>query len=288
MGAALGTEGIETHAASIVRIVSDTTTDAAAEPYETLHLTHRGQVATVTLDRPHRKNAANIRLWHELHRVLFDLARDDSVRVVVITGAGDAFCSGADLADGDGPPRHWTRRMEEVNDVCLALHALPQPTIARVNGVAAGAGANLALGCDLVIASDTARFSQIFAKRGLSVDFGGSWLLPRLVGLHKALELMLLADMVDAAEALRIGLVNRVVPLAELDDAVDAWADRLVDSPPIALASIKRLVRFGAHSSLAEALAAEGVAQSVNFSTSDTIEAFAAFLEKREPTFRGR
>ena len=106
--------------------------------------------------------------------------------------------------------------------------------------------------------------------------------------MHKALELMLLADMVDAAEALRIGLVNRVVPLAELDDAVDAWADRLVDSPPIALASIKRLVRFGAHSSLAEALAAEGVAQSVNFSTSDTIEAFAAFLEKREPTFRGR
>ena len=178
--------------------------------------------------------------------------------------------------------------MEEVNDVCLALHALPQPTIARVNGVAAGAGANLALGCDLVIASDTARFSQIFAKRGLSVDFGGSWLLPRLVGLHKALELMLLADMVDAAEALRIGLVNRVVPLAELDDAVDAWADRLVDSPPIALASIKRLVRFGAHSSLAEALAAEGVAKTVNFSTTDTIEAFAAFLEKREPTFRGR
>ena len=286
----MGAERVEAHAASIVRIVTTTPTDATSEPYETLHVTRRDQVATVTLDRPRRKNAATVLMWHELHRLLVGLGRDDSVRVVVLTGAGDAFCSGADLADGDsgGPPRHWTRRMEEVNDVCLALHALPQPTIARVNGVAAGAGANLAFGCDLVVAADTARFSQIFARRGLSIDFGGSWLLPRLVGLHKALELALLADMVDADEALRIGLVNRVVPFAELDAAVDEWAVRLVDSPPIALASIKRLVRFGSYSSLADALAAEGVAQSVNFSTSDTIEAFAAFLEKREPTFQGR
>lgn len=286
----LGTERIEPHGESIVPTVTSAPTNESDAVFETLDCRIDGPVATVTLDRQRRKNAATVRMWHELNQVLVDLGRDDAVRVVVLTGAGDAFCSGADIADGggDGPPRHWTRRMEEVNDVCLALHALPQPTIARVNGVAAGAGANLALGCDLVVAADTATFSQIFAKRGLSVDFGGSWLLPRLVGLHKALELALLADMIDADEALRIGLINRVVPRVDLDAAVAEWTERLVASPPIALASIKRLIRFGAHSSLADALAAEGVAQSVNFTTADTVEAFAAFLEKRQPTFRGR
>lgn len=250
----------------------------------------RGPIARVTLDNPARKNAITDAMWGEFETILRGLARDESVRVVVITGAGDEFCSGADLSGGGSGAitAHWTRRMEQVNQAALALHELPQPAIARVDGVAAGAGANLAFGCDLVIASDRSRFSEIFTKRGLSVDFGGSWLLPRLVGLHKALELCLLADIIDAHEAERIGLVNRVVPTEELDDAVATWTDKLLALPPIALTSVKRLVNRGSDSSFGDALAAEGLAQSVNFSTKDTAEAMLAFIEKRDPTFRGR
>ncbi len=256
----------------------------------TIHTRRAGPLATLIIDNPARKNAITDAMWGEFENAARELATDESVRVVVVTGSGDEFCSGADLsAGGEGAiSAHWTRRMEQVNRAALALHDLPQPVIARVDGVAAGAGANLALGCDLVIASDRSRFSEIFTKRGLSVDFGGSWLLPRLVGLHKALELCLLADIVDADEAFRIGLVNRIVPAAELDAAVDDWVERLLALPPIALTSVKRLVHLGSQSTFPEALAAEGVAQAVNFTTDDTTEAMVAFLQKRTPTFRGR
>jgi len=256
----------------------------------TIHVKRNGPTATVVLDNPARKNAVTDAMWGELETAWRELATDESTRVVVVTGSGDEFCSGADLSGGGEGAigGHWTRRMEQVNQAALALHALPQPVIARVDGVAAGAGANLAFGCDLVIASDRSRFSEIFTKRGLSVDFGGSWLLPRLVGLHKALELCLLADIVDADEAFRIGLVNRIVPAAELDAAVDDWVGRLLALPPIALTSVKRLVHLGAQSSFPDALAAEGVAQAVNFTTEDTTEAMVAFLQKRTPAFRGR
>lgn len=247
-------------------------------------------IATVVLENPQRKNAITEAMWLELRDTFLTLARDESVRVVVVRGAGNEFCSGADLnpSEGSGPTAHWTRRMEQVNEAALALHALPQPTIARVDGVAAGAGLNLALGCDLIVASTRARFSEIFSKRGLSVDFGGSWLLPRLVGLHKAMELCMLADIIDADEALRIGLINKVVETDALDSAVGEWTTRLANLPPIALTSIKRLVAFGAQSTFADALAAEGVAQAVNFSTKDTVEAMVAFIQKRDPVFTGR
>jgi enoyl-CoA hydratase/carnithine racemase len=161
--------------------------------------------------------------------------------------------------------------MRHVNDACLALHAVPQPTIARVDGVAAGAGLNLALACDLLVASDRARFSEIFARRGLSLDFGGSWFLPRRVGLHKAKELALLAPIIDAAEAERIGLVNRVVrPRVELDAQVDDWAGSWPPGPPIALAQTKALLDRAIDATLADALAAEAAAQTVNFGTDDT------------------
>ena len=147
----------------------------------------------------------------------------------MITGAGGDFCSGADvsgMAGGDpsAVPTHQLAAMRHVGDICLALNRLPQPTIAKVRGVAVGAGANLALVCDLVVAGDTARFSEIFARRGLSIDFGGSWILPRLVGMHRAKELALLADIIGADEANDIGLVNRVLPDADLDAFVDDWA----------------------------------------------------------------
>jgi 2-(1,2-epoxy-1,2-dihydrophenyl)acetyl-CoA isomerase len=145
----------------------------------------------------------------------------------------------------------------------------------------------MALACDLVVASETARFSEIFARRGLSIDFGGSWTLPRRVGMHKAKELVLLADIIGAKEAMDIGLVNRVLPDGELDAFVDDWARRLAAGPPIALAMSKRLLDNSMNVTLEEALDDEGLAQTVNFGTADTREAVMAFLEKRHPTFRG-
>jgi 2-(1,2-epoxy-1,2-dihydrophenyl)acetyl-CoA isomerase len=246
----------------------------------------RDGVATVTMANPARKNAITDPMWGELAAVFRWAASCPEVRVVVVTGAGQEFCSGADLS---GPPEdHWSVHMRYINDACSALDAVPQPTIARVDGVAAGAGLNLALGCDLVVASDRARFSEIFARRALSVDFGGSWFLPRRVGLHKAKELVLLAPIIDADEAERIGLVNKVVPVDELDAAVGEWAAALAAGPPIALAQSKELLNRSSGRSLADALSAEAAAQIVNFSTDDTREAIAAFLQKRTPTYHGR
>jgi 2-(1,2-epoxy-1,2-dihydrophenyl)acetyl-CoA isomerase len=178
--------------------------------------------------------------------------------------------------------------MHHFNRVGLALHAIAKPVIAKINGVAAGAGLNIALGCDLIVASDRARFAEIFAKRGLSLDLGGSWLLPRLIGLHKAKELALLAEIIDAKEAERIGLVNRVVAHDELDAFVDDWAKRLAAGPPLALAMSKRMLTNAFSVTLSEALDAEAMAQSVNVASKDTREAIMAFLEKRVPTFHGR
>jgi enoyl-CoA hydratase/carnithine racemase len=247
-----------------------------------------GGIATITLNRPEKKNAVNDVMWGELLATFREIADGDD-RVVVLTGAGGAFCSGADLSTGQvSGRRHQLAAMRHVGDVALALHRLPQPTIAKVGGVAVGAGANLAFGCDLIVASDEARFSEIFARRGLTIDFGGSWLLPRLIGLHKAKELAFFADIVSAKEAEALGVVNRVVPAGELDAFVDDWARRLAAGPPIALAQTKRLLNASMSVTLEQALDDEGAAQTVNSATHDTAEAMAAFLEKRDPRFSGR
>lgn len=247
-------------------------------------------IVTVTLNRPAKKNAANAEMWNELLETFRAIAATPEDRVMVLTGAGGEFCAGADLTGGGtgGPGRHQLAQMRHVGDVALALHRLAIPTIAKVRGVAVGAGCNMALGCDLIVASDNARFSEIFARRGLSIDFGGSWLLPRIVGMHRAKELALFADIISAAEAERIGLVNRVVPEAEIDEFVDGWAARLAAGPPIALAMTKRMLDNSLQVTMEEALDDEGVAQTVNFGTADTAEAMKAFVEKREPTFEGR
>src|SRR5205823_13427233 len=179
-------------------------------------------------------------------------------------------------------------RLHWVADIALALHRIPKPVIAKVNGVAVGAGLNLALGCDLIVAADNARFSEIFARRGLTIDFGGSWLLPRLVGMHRAKELAFFADIISAKEAAEMGLVNRVVPSSQLDAFVADWAERLAAGPPLALSMTKRLLTNSFSMSMDEALEAEGLAQTVNSGTEDTPEAIRAFLEKREPKFKGR
>jgi enoyl-CoA hydratase/carnithine racemase len=253
---------------------------------ETLRVARRGGVVTVTLDRPEKKNAVNRMMWTELLQVFGEVAAEADDRVLVLTGAGDAFCSGADLSDLDETPQ--LLRMRHIGDVALRLHRLAKPTLAKVGGVAVGAGCNLALACDLVVASEDARFSQIFSRRGLSIDFGGSWLLPRLVGLHKAKELALFADMVPAQEALDLGLVNRVVAAGDLDAAVDDWAARLAAGPPLALSMTKTMLNNGLAVSMEQAVEDEARCQAVNAASADAIEAVTAFLEKRDAHFQGR
>ena len=264
---------------------------------ETLQVFRENSVVTVTINQPKRKNAINPAMWDGLTEIFREIATTTSDRVVVVTGAGDDFCSGADLS-GRGASAgasasaqnqvHHLAAMRRVNDACIALQRLPQPTIAKVRGVAVGAGCNLALGCDLVVASQTARFSEIFARRGLSLDFGGSWLLPRRIGMHRAKELALLAEIIGASDALEMGLVNRVLPDGEVDAFVDGWARKLAAGPPIALAQTKRLLNNSLNVTLEEALDDEAAAQTINFATSDTAEAMRAFIEKREPKFTGR
>jgi enoyl-CoA hydratase/carnithine racemase len=246
----------------------------------------RDGVRTLTLNRPHRKNAINPELWIALRDALNAAGRDRTVRALVITGSGGSFCSGADISEVDHV--HPKYKLQRLTDVALALHELSIPTVAKVTGVAVGAGWNLALGCDLVVATPESTFSQIFAKRGLSIDLGGSWLLPKLVGLQQAKRLALLAETIDAAQARALNLVTWVVPAAEIDDFVTDLGDRLAAGPPIALAQTKALLNEGADRTLRDALANEARAQVVNFATADSAAAYAAFKHRREPSFTGR
>jgi enoyl-CoA hydratase/carnithine racemase len=242
-------------------------------------------VRTLTLNRPRRKNAINRELWIALAQALTAVGKDDGVRAVVLTGAAGAFCSGADISTPDDS--HPVHKLQRLTDVALALHELSVPTIAKVNGVAVGAGWNLALGCDLVVATAESTFSQIFSKRGLSVDLG-SWLLPKIVGLQQAKRLVLLAETIGAAEAHALGLVTWVVDAGEIDAFVADVADRLAGGPPIALAHSKALLNEGADRTMRDALANEARAQVGNFATVDSAEAYAAFAAKRDPSFTGQ
>jgi enoyl-CoA hydratase/carnithine racemase len=259
---------------------------------ETLIVERQGGVVTVTMNRPERKNAASAVMLLELVAIFEEIEANAEDRVMVLTGAGGAFCSGADLGDPKGPATDTSRsplaRMRRLGDVALTLHRVTKPTIAKVDGVAVGAGLSLALGCDLVVCSDRAKLSMIFSRRGLSLDNGGSYLLPRLVGMARAKEIALFGGMYSAEEALAIGLINRVMPAAELDGFVDNWAATLAAGPPLALSMTKTLLRDSFASSMDEALENEARCQSVNFASQDTNEALAAFTEKREPTYIGR
>jgi 2-(1,2-epoxy-1,2-dihydrophenyl)acetyl-CoA isomerase len=256
---------------------------------ETLQIERTDGVVTITLNRPRVKNAMNREMWEELLETFTAIANDPADRAVVITGAGGDFCSGADLSGG-GPFRgeqHMAFTMQWINQIPLALHRLPKPTIAQVRGVAAGAGANLALGCDLIVAAENARFAELFVRRGLSVDFGGTWLLPRLIGLHRAKEVAFFGDILSARDADRLGLVNRVVGEEQLDEFVSEWAGRLANGPAVALAQTKRLLNEATYKPMADALDAEGSCQLISVSSKDAKEAVKAFLDKRDPVFNG-
>jgi 2-(1,2-epoxy-1,2-dihydrophenyl)acetyl-CoA isomerase len=249
-----------------------------------------GPVATLTLDRPAALNALTVPVKVALREALESLAADRAVRAVILTGAGRAFCAGQDLAERDEPdaaPLDVEVR-ERYNPIIRALQSMGQPVIAAVNGVAAGAGASLAFACDLRIASEEARFVLAFGRIGLVPDSGATWFLPRLVGPAKAAELALVGDSVDAAEALRLGLVSKVVPGPELMSEAQALAERLAEGPPLALALTKGALKRSLTINLDEALEGEAKLQGIAGATADHAEGLAAFREKRPPRFTGR
>lgn len=249
-----------------------------------------GPVATLTLDRPAALNALTVPLKVALREALESLAADRAVRAVILTGAGRAFCAGQDLAERDEPeaaPLEVEVR-ERYNPIIRALRSMGQPVIAAVNGVAAGAGASLAFACDLRIAAEEARFVLAFGRIGLVPDSGATWFLPRLVGSAKAAELALVGDQVDAAEALRLGLVSRVVPGDRLMDEARELAGRLAEGAPLALALTKTALQRSMTIDLDEALEGEAKLQGIAGASADHAEGLAAFREKRPPRFTGR
>ncbi len=250
-----------------------------------------GHVATITLNRPEKKNAMSWVMFNEIQQAFEQAAADDDVRCVIVTGAGGAFCSGADLTDADNlvaTSFEFKERMRTIHGIVRAFVECPKPTIAKVTGVAAGAGCNLVFCCDLIVATHEAKFAELFVKRGLVVDFGGSWALSRLLPLNRAKELALLGETLPAEEAARWGLVNRLCDPAEVDQVVKDLAARLVALPPRTVAMIKENLNRAGHRSLEANLDAESLTQSLAFASADTREALMSFLEKREPRFTGR
>ncbi|MEU9142836.1 enoyl-CoA hydratase-related protein [Streptomyces sp. NPDC048349] len=253
-------------------------------------------VSWITLNRPDAMNAVTWDQRERVIRLLEEASADPDVRAVVITATGKGFCAGADLRGGS-PPAQATERV--AGDVARMIRLGAQrlitavldcekPVIAAVNGTAAGIGAHLALACDLVIASEGARFIEVFVRRGLVPDGGGAYLLPRLIGPQKAKELIFFGDAVPAAEAARLGLVNKVVPAEELEAAAREWAERLAQGPTRALALAKQLVNASLDGDRAAALAAEATAQEINMGTADANEGVASFVERRTPKYTGR
>ncbi len=253
-----------------------------------VRLERDGHVATVTLDNPGTRNACSMGMWMAIRDIFRDLAASDA-RVVILTGANGDFCSGAQLSGGDdsGWQGSKVNGMRRLAGAVTAVHECPIPVIAKVDGVAVGAGFGLAMAADMLFCSERARFSAIFAKLGLSLDFGTSWLLAQRVGLHRAKEIALTAEMMSAARADQLGLLNGVVGVDELDAKVAQVAARIAAGPPIALSITKRMLTNAANSSLASALETETLAQNVNVGTADMAEAMMAYHEKRAPVFRG-
>src|SRR5262245_24372168 len=227
----------------------------------------------------------------ELLAALDEVEAASDVRVVILTGAGGHFCAGGDvktMRERRHTAAEGRARVESLNRLVLRLVDFPRPTIAMVDGFAVGAGSNLALCCDLIVASDRAKFGEVFPKIGLVPDGGGTWLLSRVIGLARAKELIFTADIIDAAEAARIGLVNRVVPAAELQAATRALAEKIAGGPPAVLRMAKHMVNRAATSDLAGALDVEAFSQGIAISSEDHQEGLAAFFEKRPPKFTGR
>jgi 2-(1,2-epoxy-1,2-dihydrophenyl)acetyl-CoA isomerase len=260
---------------------------------EVLH-TVTGQVAYLTLNRSEALNALTPAQRDRLITLLTEASADPSVRAVVLTGTGRGFCAGADLRSGGAPSGEQVAGdvarviRQGAQRLTAAVLDCEKPVIAAVNGTAAGLGAHLALACDLVLAAESAKFIEVFVRRGLVPDGGGAYLLPRLIGPHRAKELMFFGDALSATDAERLGLVNRVVPDGELEKTAREWAERLAAGPTRALALTKQLVNASVDSDRATAFAAEAAAQEINMTTRDAREGVASFVERRSPEYRGR
>ena len=260
--------------------------------YEHILISETEGIATITLNRPDKLNAFIGHMRRDLAEALEHAGSDRGVKVVILTGAGRAFCSGGDIAfmaelmerrDSD----EFSRILGAGRRVITAIRSMTKPVIASINGPAAGAGFNLALACDLRIASNTATFTQSFSKVGLHPDWGGTYFLPRLVSPNKACEMFFLGESIDAAEALRLNIVNRVVAPEELEAATLELAERLRAAPPIVVAAVKQAVYMSGESDLEEMLRYEVEAQLRCFDSDDGHEGVRAFFEKRDPRFTG-
>jgi 2-(1,2-epoxy-1,2-dihydrophenyl)acetyl-CoA isomerase len=252
-----------------------------------------GGLVIVTFNRPQKKNALNTTNWHDLDEVLGEVETDPADRALVLTGAGGNFSSGADLTGGDalGLTGHGLQpivhEMRAVGRIISRLQKLPKPTVAAVDGHAVGVALGLALACDLIVASTRARFTEVFVKRGLALDGGSSYSLPRQIGTRRAKQMTFFGDPVDAPTALQWGLVNEVVPPEQLLETATAWGRRLAAGPTTALSLIKKLLESGDDSSFDDAVENEARAQHITYTTSDMKEGIKAYMERREPDFKG-
>jgi 2-(1,2-epoxy-1,2-dihydrophenyl)acetyl-CoA isomerase len=251
------------------------------------------RIATITLNRPDKLNAFSGTMREDLLEALRNAERDATCRVVVITGAGRAFCAGGDVdymsgLQRDGNLPAFRKLLDAGGNVVLQIASMEKPVIASINGIAAGAGCNLALACDYRIASDAAKLGETFVKIGLHPDWGGTWLLPRLVGRSRAAELLMTGRIVDAAEALGIGMVDRVVPAAELAGETAKLARSIAAAPPIAVAGIKRALAAAERNDLRTQLELEAEHQMHAFTSRDAAEGMRAFFGKRAPKFEGQ
>ncbi len=261
--------------------------------YETIQLEMRDAVAVITLNRPAALNALTVEVGREFRAALAE-ARERGARAVVLTGAGRAFCAGGDLremrqlAEKEGRiEAFFDEPLRMIHDCVRLIRETPLPVIAAVNGVATGGGCNFALACDIVLAAESAQFNQAFVKVGLTPDCGGTFILPRLVGWKRAAELLMTGDMVDARRAAEMGMINRVVPDAELMAEALNLASRLAAAPTAALGRIKKMLDASAANDLNAQLELEHEAQLQSGQTKDFGEGVAAFIEKRPPKFTG-
>lgn len=261
--------------------------------YKDIMLQKEGGIATITLNRPEKLNALSPAMHKELPQAIEEVVSDDSVRVLILTGAGRGFCSGADVSmqaariAGELEAKSRREIVAPLGGFIASLAKMDKLAIAAVNGVAYGAGLSLALACDIRIASENARFSVGYVKRALVPDGGTTYFLPRIVGISKAMELMCTGDIIDAKEAERIGLVTKVVPAEELMKSVKELASKIANGPPIAIELTKGLAHKGLENDLDSQLYLESYAQKICWGTEDHKESVKAFFEKREPIYRG-
>ena len=253
-----------------------------------------GGLMTVTLNRPSRKNAISTAMWNELDEIFREAEVDPGVRALVLTGADGNFSAGADLSGEESNgltgygPQPVVNEMRIVGRIIARLQQLPKPTIAAVDGVAVGVALGIALACDLVVATDRARFMEIFVKRGLALDGGTSWMIPNLIGARRAKQMAFFGEPVDAATALDWGLINEFVAPEELSATAQAWGERLAAGPTTALALMKTLIDASATVTFGQAMEDEARAQHIVYTTKDMVEGMTAYLERREPRFTGR